>query len=440
MKLIEKMSHSDCPTSQFFNPGTQNHRNYFHEPASVRTLIMKQKVPTPKDLWEGNLEQAASIIESHHTFLFSADIDPDSVGSMVSLSLYLRMLGKQVYLIISNSLGENLSFMEKMIEYNGIHTLRTPEEISWVKNTVDAVIFCDTANTKLVPFFPFIWEHLLSRAIPVIELDHHFGADSEKLADRGVTLFRKANATTEIIGELLKKLHKKHPDKPHPFNQRNIVISLLTGILGDTVGGRVVPNRQSYVQWVSSLGNKLKRNTRWRKPNGVRPGDDRKTKFGKPQQILEYLNRLSEEQKNCIKALKERMVVDKEVCSLNLLNSTYSEVQDVCRPYSSPWFAYILFFLLDQIPDTSGKLGLIYFHGKNADDRDCIYIKMRRASDYSGVDLRTTECQLRAVFGGKYMGGGGHPGAVSFRIHPHDENEFIAKFEQVVDGLKNNIV
>jgi len=401
---------------------------------------MKQKVPTPNDLWESNLEQAASLIESNQTFLFSADIDPDSVGAMMSLSLYLRMLDKQVYIVISNALGENLSYLGKMIDYNDIHTLRNTDEIAGVKNAIDAVIFCDTANTKLVPFYPFIWEHLLSRDLPVIEIDHHFGADSEKLANDGVTLFRKANATTEITGELLKKLHQKYPEKPHPFNQRNIVISILTGLLGDTVGGRTVPYKQSYVQWVGSLGNKLKRNTRWRKPNGVRAGDDKKTKFGNPGQILEYLNRLSQDQKVCIDSLKDRMVVEGEVCSLNLLNSTYSQVEDVCRPYDSPWFAYILGFLLDQIPNSSGKVGLLYFHGKNADDRDCIYIKMRRSSDYSGIDLRTTECQLRAIFGGKYMGGGGHPGAASFRIHPHDENEFLAKFEQVVESIQKTIV
>ena len=401
---------------------------------------MKQKIPIPTELWDDNLEKAASLIETHHTFLFSADIDPDSVGAMMSLSLYLRMLGKQVYIVISNELGENLNYLEKMIDYNSIHILRNTDEIAGVKDTIDAVIFCDTANTKLVPFFPFIWEHLLSRNIPVIEIDHHFGADSEKFADHGVDLFRNANATTEITGELLKKLHERYPGTPHPFNQRNIVISLLTGILGDTMGGRVVPYKQSYVQWVGSLGNKLKRNTRWRKPNGVRSGDDKKTKFGSTQQILEYLNRLSHEQEVCINTLKNRMVVEEEVCSLNLLNSTYPQVQDVCRPYNSAWFAYILGFLLNEIPNASSKVGLIYFHGKNADDRDCIYIKMRRSTDYSGIDLRTTECQLKAVFNGKYMGGGGHPGAASFRIHPHDENEFLAKFAQVVESIKKSII
>ncbi len=110
-----------------------------------------------------------------------------------------------------------------------------------------------------------------------------------------------------------------------------------------------------------------------------------------------------------------------------------------CQPYSSPWFAYILVFLLDQIPGAAGKVGLIYFHGKNADDRDCIYVKMRRASDYAGIDLRTAECQLGDIFGEKYMGGGGHAGAASFRIHPHDENEFLGKFKQVVESIQKTI-
>ncbi len=403
---------------------------------------MRQKAPTSKELWEDNLEQAACLVQSSQTFLFSADIDPDSVGAMLSLALYLRIMQKEVYIVISGELGDNLDHLKKMIEYNKIHILRNADEIAGVKDAIDAVIFCDTANTKLVPFFPFIKEHLLSRDIPVIEIDHHFGADSEKLADQALTLYQKTNATTEITGELLKKIHQKNPDLPHPFNQRNIVISILTGILGDTMGGRMVPHKQNYVQWVGTLGNKLKRNTRWRKPNGVRPGDDRKTKFGNPQQIQEYLTRLSEEQELCVNTLKKRMVDDGDVGSLNLLNSTYPEVQDYCRPYNSPWFTYILGFLLSQIFDastTSTKVGFLYFHGKNAEDKDCIYIKIRRSAHYSGVDLRTTECHLRTVFQEKYMGGGGHPDAVSFRVHPHDENEFLANFDQVVYAIKKTL-
>ena len=66
---------------------------------------MRQKVPTSKDLWEDNLEQAASLIQSNQTFLFSADIDPDSVGSMLSLALYLRMMGGMSREEMAKSMG-----------------------------------------------------------------------------------------------------------------------------------------------------------------------------------------------------------------------------------------------------------------------------------------------------------------------------------------------
>lgn len=358
---------------------------------------------------------------------------------MLSLSLYLRLLGKKVYLIISTSIGENLDYLARIIEYNSIPVLRQVEEIGRIKDEVDAIIFCDTANTKLVPFYPYIRKHLLSRGLPVMEIDHHFGADSEVMTENGVTLFRHTNATTEIIGELLKKLFQKFPGRSHPLDQRNILICLLTGLLGDTAGGRAVPYRENYDYWIHTLGENLGKNTRWRKPNRTRLGDDRETKFGHPDELWSYLNRLSQEQLACLKTLKERIVIDGEIGSLNLLNSTYPQVSHVCRPYHSDWFTNMMGFLLNQISEATSKVGLVYYHGKNAEDHDCIYIKIRRSAKYSGIDLRHVEIKLRSAFDGMYMGGGGHAGAVSFRVHPHDENEFLTKFETVVNDLKKSL-
>ena len=399
---------------------------------------MKQKVPAPDSIWDTHLGEAADLLISHETFLFSADIDPDSVGSMLSLALYLKSMRKEVFLVIAQGLGDNLDYLEKIIAYNAIPVLRSQEDIARVRDRIDAVVFCDTANTKLVPFYPYLWEHILSRPVPVLEIDHHFGADSEKMTEHAVSLFRKANATTEIVAELLRTIHRKCPNGPNPLFQRNIVLSLITGIVGDTVGGRVVPYRGRYHYWIGTLGHSLKENTRWRKHNGKRTGDDEETKFGHPDQVQQYLNRLSEEQHTCLNLLKRRIVLEGEIETLNLLNSTYAQVRHVSQPFDSAWFSDILFFLLNEIPENSGKVGVVYFHGKNAEDKDCIYIKMRRPERHAAIDLRHAEDEIRSVFTGKYMGGGGHPGAVSFRIHPHDETEFLAKFAQVTDALKRN--
>ena len=201
---------------------------------------MNEKKPLDGNIWRDNLRDALDVIESSESFLFSGDIDPDSVGSMLSLSLYLKQLDKKVFLILPEYLGENLDFFEKIILYNSIRILRNQEEVEAVKDEIETVIFCDTANTKLVPFYPFISESILSKKPKVIEIDHHFGADSEELTDYGIKLFRNANANTEIIGTILETLYNEHPEGPNPLSQRNIILGLITGMLGDTVGGKVI--------------------------------------------------------------------------------------------------------------------------------------------------------------------------------------------------------
>ncbi|MGY8761512.1 MAG: hypothetical protein ACKVK9_10385, partial [Nitrospinaceae bacterium] len=86
---------------------------------------MKEKKPIDGSTWRTNLSKAVDLINSSNSFLFSGDIDPDSLGSMLSLSLYLNQLDKKVFLIIPEPLKANLSFFEKIIHYNSIRILRT---------------------------------------------------------------------------------------------------------------------------------------------------------------------------------------------------------------------------------------------------------------------------------------------------------------------------
>ena len=82
---------------------------------------------------------------------------------------------------------------------------------------------------------------------------------------------------------------------------------------------------------------------------------------------------------------------------------------------------------------------MIIFEGKNAEAQDCIFIKIRRAVDFSGVDLRNGEDKVKELFGDLYMGGGGHVGAVSFRIHRLEEKELLARLENLFDFFNNAI-
>ena len=400
---------------------------------------MKEKKPINGPTWEANLSQAIGVINSSNCFLFSGDIDPDSVGSMLSLSLYLNQLNKKVFLVIPDTLGNNLDFFEKIIKYNSISILRNQEAIAAVKDEIETIIFCDTANTKLVPFYPFISECILSKKPKVIEIDHHFGADSQELTDYSIKLFRNANANTEIIGTILETLHNEHPEGPNPFSQRNIILGLITGMLGDTVGGKVIHYQEDYDYWMEKLGEQLKEITRWRGADDKRGQDSPLSKFGDPKQILDYLNRLTEDQESCFNLLNSRIEIKGKMGFLNLLPSTYEEEKGNCQTFDSDWFVDIMSFLVNAVPEKSGHAGIVIFEGKNAEGKDCIFIKIRRAVDFSGVDLRTGEDKIKELFGDLYMGGGGHTSAVSFRVHPMEEKELLVRLEKIFAFFNNAI-
>ena len=64
----------------------------------------------------------------------------------------------------------------------------------------------------------------------------------------------------------------------------------------------------------------------------------------------------------------------------------------------------------------------------------------RRAIKFSSIDLRSTESILKELFGEQYMGGGGHAGAVSFRIQKMDEKEFLTRIEKIFEYFNQRLM
>ena len=379
------------------------------------------------------------MIGEKESFLFCGDIDPDSVGSMISLALFLRLMDKQASIVLTNGLNENLDYLVSILNHNSIRILKTEAAIKNLGKNVEAIIICDTANTKLIPFYSILLENFIARNLQVIEIDHHFGADSEDVTKDGIKLFREANATTEIIGELLQNLTKKFPEATDPFSQRNILIGLITGLLGDTVSGKVIPFKEDFDYWMKEWGERLIQNTRWRKTKDDRPGDSKGSKFENPENIREYLDHLSSEQEDCLAALTNRVDNQNGLGFLNLTNPNYKELENAYQPHDSDRFMDILGFLLNRVPEEAGKIGIICYNSKNAEGKDCIFIKLRRAIDYDEFDLRQVEIHIKSAFEGCYMGGGGHSSAVSFRVVPCAKDKFTSQFKPVVDFIKANI-
>ena len=143
---------------------------------------MSPKHPIVGETWVDSIDLAVSLIGKKENFLFCGDIDPDSVGSMVSLALFLRLMDKQASVILPNGLNENLSYLISILNHNSIRILNTGHEIKNLRNSVEVIIICDTGNSKLILFFSILQEEFFQRSVPIIEIDHHFGADSEFVA------------------------------------------------------------------------------------------------------------------------------------------------------------------------------------------------------------------------------------------------------------------
>lgn len=91
-------------------------------------------------------------------------------------------MDKQASVILPNGLNENLSYLISILNHNSIRILNTGHEIKNLRNSVEVIIICDTGNSKLILFFSILQEEFFQSSVPIIEIDHHFGADSEFVA------------------------------------------------------------------------------------------------------------------------------------------------------------------------------------------------------------------------------------------------------------------
>ena len=64
--------------------------------------MVSLKQPIEGEAWTENINRAVALLEKKENFLFCGDIDADSVGSMISLALFLRLMEKQASIVLTN--------------------------------------------------------------------------------------------------------------------------------------------------------------------------------------------------------------------------------------------------------------------------------------------------------------------------------------------------
>ncbi len=393
------------------------------------------KAPISGSLWEENIKKAVSLFRNNRGFFFTGYLDGDALGTMLSLALYLRQLEKKIFLFLPHPLKTNFDFLDAIIRHNNIEVVHNKSALPKIKNEIDTLIVCDTANAQLIPNISEMSSFILDPQVSVLEIDHHFGTDSDAVSARSIRLFRKANACTEIAAELLQKFHSSFPHLPNPFVQRNILLCLLIGMVTDTAGGKVIPIKEDYLYWIEVLGDQLKNGT-FSYPKEFSPSVLEKN-FSSPEDLLDHIHQLTPEQNRYVENFKKRIQKRNGVGQLNLLDSSILEVCNGEIMGDLECLTVIKEYLVNKVPEESGKIGLLFFNGMDPQEHPCIYIKLRRSTEYDGIDLRAVEKKLLSIFENDYIGGGGHPSAVSFRVRSMEEEEFIKKINQLLNYFQN---
>jgi nanoRNase/pAp phosphatase (c-di-AMP/oligoRNAs hydrolase) len=383
---------------------------------------MTKKVESKREEFLINIKKISELIGKYDKFFFYFSPDPDASGISVAFSLFLKQKNKDAFIYLPEGVDSNLDFLFDIATYNDIIILKKSEDVEkMIEKESPVFVVCDTPTRFLLPEFKKLTK-LKDKYSPAesIEIDHHFGGDSEQIFEKSITLFSAANSCSEIFADYLMETEDDF-EKSFP---RNIVLSLLVGICFDTQFGKFLDDKINYDKWFGFLSERIK-NITW-------DGSNLKSS----EQIFDAINRISEAKESVLNYLTKStdakdgvgLLVVPEVGMYESLSPNGDSTCILSKVVSD---------LSNMVPEVSGKIGLLAFYN---DSTELYYIKVRRSFVFKEYDLRLIEDILADVFGKNFIGGGGHPGAVSFRMNADNRKDFIKKAEivrnKIVEAIK----
>lgn len=374
---------------------------------------MEKKEPLSKEQFISNSTIIQNIAKNNSEFVFYFSPDPDAVGASIAFALYLRSLDKSCTIYLPDGFDSNLDFLFDVAVYNSINIIKDIDiAYDFIEKKSPIMISCDTPTHFLLPHFARILGLVNnSNQKDNIEIDHHFGGDSEQLFDYSTPLYNNANSCCEILADFFELLAKK-PDGEIDYDKffpRNIVLSLLVGICFDTQFGKFVVNKESYDKWFNFLSERLKWLT-W--------GNDKYLNSAK--MVFETISKMNQ---------TKEITIKKFVKNTEILNAVGLLIIPLIDKYESMAesndstciMSKLIPDMSNIVPEYAGAIGILAFY-------DTVYklyfIKARRSLIFKEYDLRNLEQLFDEVFGVYFLGGGGHPGATSFRVADVKREDF----------------
>lgn len=365
----------------------------------------------------------AETIDTGENFLILGHKDPDEdcAASIIAFSLLLVKFNKKVSVYVKTGFQKRFNFLFKIGKYNSINFIESDAD---AEDFYSAVIAVDTPKPSMIEMGNKIELLLKDNRIRKIEFDHHLGSDSGYIGDKEYSLVDEASSACELIGYFALKLIKRRElllkYRIKDLFTRNFVLAVITGIISDSKMGKYLKsNREKwFYRYFSSLFNELLFNKT----------ESGSGNFSTMEDVFNELEKLSEEEDRCYEYISGKIRTSPYIHYIlldkNDMDYLYSE-------FSNEIIVTVARYAADLLAERSGFLSLIIYYD-NPDKSELIQFRMRRNKDYRILDLRRVIEKL------SIENGGGHPGAVGFRI-PSEEipdiNEFKNKLIEVTEEI-----
>ncbi|MFW6338629.1 MAG: DHH family phosphoesterase [Alkalispirochaetaceae bacterium] len=342
------------------------------------------------------------------SFLVSGHVGPDAdcLATMVAVSLLIRKFLKPVRIVTAGHMPNNLDYLLTIARYNGV-IVNDAAELP-----PDSAVICDTAKPSLLPNDSGLRKAIAEERTVVMEIDHHLGGDSEYIGKPEFALVDRASSACSLLARLAMKLNWS--GLVDEVFSRNVVVALLTGMVGDTQMGRVLSSTREariYNLLTNFLDNLLQELT-FSKGN-----------LADSAHVYTEMVRLSDAERRVWEHLIRKKRVEGAVGFVAL---DPEESSMLFNEYGPDVVVAVARSATDRLAEESGRLGLVAYYDER-NDENLLQCRMRRNYGYEGVDLRELLDQLNV------SDGGGHPGAIGFRF-PRSR---ISNYEEVIEEIIN---
>jgi diguanylate cyclase (GGDEF)-like protein len=359
-------------------------------------------------------------IFTKNSFLLLGHKEPDAdcIASLVAFALLLSKFQKEVTIFLIDPVISQLSYLLAICKYNSITVI---QDINTdVAGNVSTTVILDTPKPEMIMTNISVARTLTDPGIRKIEIDHHLGADAHYAGDPGYRLVSNASSTCELIGYLSLKLSKNPGAQTgeREFFSRNLALSILTGIVGDSQMGKYLKTNKErwYYHIFSEIFDRLLVEKTTKGGQNMKSMED----------IFRVIQNFSYQEKECYNMMKAYL---KESLSLHTIILGENESRQLFSRYEDEIIVNVSKAAADELSETSGKLGMVAYYDEPRVS-DFIQFRLRRSSKYTSLDLRTALNELGVT------NGGGHPGAVGFRIKKSDVTDIKAYGEELVRRIE----